>query len=187
LSIRGFADVGMMVFTAADSFTAVFGSRSGPVFGVGGEVVFPQRFFAGARVSWFQQTGERVFVFDGETFPLGIDTTVRITPIEVTGGYRFRSAARRLIPYLGGGIGWHRYQETSDFATNEENVSETHRSFHALGGADVRLARFVRLGGEVQWSTVPDAIGQDPNSVAAAFGEDDLGGTAVRVKVIVGR
>jgi hypothetical protein len=39
----------------------------------------------------------------------------------------------------------------------------------------------------VQWSTVPDALGQDPNGVSAAFDETNLGGVAFRVKFIVGR
>ena len=58
--------------------------------------------------------------------------------------------------------------------------------FHILGGAEVRLVRWLSLGGELQWATVPDAIGEDPNSVAREFNESDLGGTTVRFKVIVG-
>ena len=187
VGVRGFVDAGVRTFTAADSFEAVLGTRSATIAGIGGEIVLPQRIFANVRVSWFEQTGERVFVFEGETFPLGIDTTVRIVPVEITGGYRFAAGSRRVIPYAGGGVGWHRYEETSEFAASGENVSERFRGFHVLGGAEIRVARWLGVGGEVQWTTVPDALGADPNSVAAAFGEDDLGGTAVRVKVVIGR
>jgi opacity protein-like surface antigen len=186
IAVRGFADIGMFSFGAADSFDAVLGTSSGPLFGGGGEVVFGPGLFAQVRVSRFRKSGERVFVFEDEVFPLGIPTTVRITPLDVTGGYRF-ARARRVVPYVGAGLGWHRYQETSDFADDDENVDETHRGYHLLGGADVRLARWFGVGGEVQWTSVPDALGQDPNGVSAAFDETNLGGVGVRVKVIVGR
>jgi opacity protein-like surface antigen len=185
LSVRGFGDFGAVTFSSADTFEAVLGTPSGPVFGGGGEVVFSGRLFAAIRASRFQKTGQRVFVLDGETFGLGVDDTVRITPIEATGGYRFPSG--RFVPYIGAGVGWHRLQETSEFADDDENVDETHIGYHVLGGAEVRLARWFGVAGELQWTTVPDAIGQDPNSASAAFGESDLGGVAFRVKFVVGR
>lgn len=185
-AVRGFADVGAMSFAAADSFEAVLGSRSGPLFGGGGEVVFGNGVFAQVRVSRFRQEGERVFVFDNDIFPLGIETTVTVTPVEVTGGYRFTGLGR-VVPYVGGGVGWHRYTETSAFADDAENVGETHGGYHVVGGGEVRLARWFGVGGEVQWTTVPDALGQDPNGVSAAFDETDLGGISFRVKFIVGR
>lgn len=186
-SARGSVDVGATMFSASQSFDAILGTARGTVFGGGGEVVTPQRIFAGVRLSRFQKDGQRVFVFEDETFDLGIDTQIRVTPIEVTGGYRFREVARRIVPYAGAGLSWHRLQETSDFAAESENVDETTRGFHVLGGAEFRLARYVGVGGELQWTTVPDGLGSDPNSVAAAFGESDLGGTSIRLKIVIGR
>jgi hypothetical protein len=186
LSIRGFGDIGGVRFTASESFTTILGSPSGMVFGGGGEVVLPQNIFIGVRASRFRDTGERVFVFNGETFDLGIETTVTVRPLELTGGYRFGGAGARVIPYAGGGIGWHRYQETSVFATDAENVDETFRGYHVVGGAEVRLTRWLAVAGEAQWTTVPDALGQDANGVSAAFEETDLGGTTFRAKVVVG-
>lgn len=187
LSIRGFGDLGATSFTASDSFEAVLGSRAGVLFGGGIEVVLPATVFVHARVARFQKDGARVFVFDGETFPLGIATTVRITPVELTGGYRFRSRGSRLVPYVGGGVGWHRYTETSDFAEDDENISTTRTGYHMVGGAELRVTRWLGVAGEVQWTTVPDALGQHPDSVSAAFEETDLGGTTFRVKFVVGR
>jgi opacity protein-like surface antigen len=186
VAIRGFGDVGLISFAAADSFETVLGSRSGPLFGGGGEVVLGPGIFAQVRVSRFQKDGERVFVFNEDVFPLGIDTTVRITPVEVSGGYRFARASR-VVPYVGAGLGWHRYEETSDFADDDENVDDTHRGYHLLGGAELRLTRWFGVGGEIQWTSVPDALGQDPNGVSAAFDETNLGGVGVRVKLVVGR
>ena len=98
---------------------------------------------------------------DGEVFPLGIDMKVGITPIEFSAGYRFqpRGRTRNMTPYVGGGIGWHRYSETSDFADSGEDVSETFTGYHALGGVEFRMSRSFALAGEAQWTTVPDAFG----------------------------
>ena len=186
-SIRGFADLGSTMFAASDSFEAVLGTSTGTLFGGGGEVLLPRRIFVSLRASRFQKDGERVFAFAGETFGLGIDTTIRVTPIELSAGYRFGTPRWRVVPYAGGGLGWHRYEETSAFAEDEENVKETHRGYHLMGGVEVRLARWFGVGGEAQWTTVPDALGQDPNGVSTAFDETDLGGATLRVKVIIGR
>ena len=196
-SIRGIAEGGVRTFTASDSFNAVLGSSAGPIFGGGVEIVLPQHVFIGLTATRFRGTGERVFVFEGETFELGIPTTITVTPLELTVGYRFerRNTPRRTgpqrpvrwIPYVGGGIGWHRYEETSDFATDDENVKETKIGYHVLGGAEYRVNRWLGIAGEGGWSLVPDALGQDPNGVAAEFGETDLGGGSIRVKLVIGR
>ena len=199
LAARGFADIGAVKLTAAESFEAIAGTATGSVFGGGGEVVLPMGIFASVRASQFERSGQRVFVFEGETFPLGIDTTIRLRPFEVSGGYRFArpngrapaparsSAPSRIVPYVGGGIGWHRYEETSEFADDNENVDETFRGYHLLGGAEVRVTSWFGVGGEFQWTTVPDALGQDPNGVSSAFEESNLGGAAFRVRLVIGR
>ena len=184
---RGFFDVGAIKFTAAKSFEAVVGTPTATVFGGGGEVVLPMGIFATVRASNIEKTGQRVFVFEGETFPLGIDTTIRIRPFEVSGGYRFGGLDRRVVPYIGAGLGWQRYEETSEFADDDENVDETFRGYHLLGGAELRVTRWFAVGGEFQWTTVPDSLGQDPNGVSTAFEETDLGGTAFRVRIVIGR
>jgi len=186
LAIRGFGDLGMVRFAASDAFEATLGSPSGVFFGGGVEVVLPQQWFVGLRLSHFDKSGERVFVQDNEAFPLGIDMKVAITPIEVSAGYRFRSGRRNLIPYLGGGIGWHRYTETSDFADADENVKETFKGYHLLGGAEYRLGRTFAIAGEAQWTTIPDAL-SGVSSAADAFGESNLGGFGFHVRFVVGR
>lgn len=183
--LRGFGDVGGTSFAAAQSFEAVLGSRKGLVFGGGVEAVLPQRIFINVRASRFRQTGERVFLFKGEQFNLGIPATVTIAPVELTGGYRFDFGSR-IIPYAGGGLGWHQYSETSQFAEADENVDERFGGYHLLGGAEVRLARWIGAAGEVQWATVPDALGHDPNGVARQFEESNLGGVTVRLKLVLG-
>jgi opacity protein-like surface antigen len=185
-SFRGFADVGSTTFTAADSFKAVLGSERGMVFGGGVEAVLPQRIFVSLRASHFRETGERLFIFNNEQFDLGIPATITVTPIELTGGYRF-DFGWPVIPYAGGGAGWHRYEETSSFADASENVKEQFTGYQILGGAELRLARWIGAAAEAQWAKVADALGQDPNAVSTAFSESDLGGVTFRVKVVIGR
>ena len=183
-TLRGFADAGTTTFTAAQSFNAILGSKSGPVFGGGVEAV-ERNIFLNVRASRFHKTGQRVFLFAGEQFDLGIPTTITVRPLELTGGYRLPFWTR-FVPYAGAGVGRYWFKETSQFATAEENVDEQSTGYHVLGGAEVRLARWIGLAGELQWATVPDAIGDDPNSVSHEFNESNLGGTTFRVKIIVG-
>jgi opacity protein-like surface antigen len=184
--IRGFADVGSTTFGATQSFETVLGSASGVVFGGGVEGLLPKNIFVNVRASRFRKTGERVFVHNGERFGLGIPATVTVTPIEFTGGYRFQRGWR-VVPYAGGGIGRHRYEETSDFADASEDVKESFTGYHVLGGAEFRFAQWIAAAGEAQWATVPDALGQDPNGVSSEFDETDLGGVTFRVKLVIGR
>jgi opacity protein-like surface antigen len=185
-TVRGFGDVGATTFTAADSFEAVLGSSSGTVFGGGIDVIERHNVFATFRASRFRENGERVFRFNDEVFGLGTPVNVTVTPIELTGGYRF-DRGWRVVPYGGAGLSWHRYKETSQFATDAENVDETFNGYQVLGGAEVRIWRWLGAAGEVQWTAVPDALGQDPNGISSEFDETDLGGTTVRFKIVIGR
>lgn len=186
LMFRGFADFGSTTFTAEQSFDAVLGSDRGAVLGGGLELVLPQRISVAVRASRFRRTGERVFIFGDQQFDLGIPVTVSIVPVQLTGSYRF-DYGRRFVPYAGGGIGWHRYRESSSFAEEAENIDEVFRGFHAIGGAEVRVVPWAAAAFEVEWATVPDALGIDANSVAREFQESNLGGTTIRVKIAVGR
>jgi hypothetical protein len=189
LSIRGFGDIGLTRFAATETFKATLGSSTGTFFGGGVEVVLPQHIFFNMRLSRFEKTGERVFVDEGEVFPLGIEMTVGITPVELTGGYRFepRGRTRTVIPFVGGGVGWHRYSETSDFAQTGDNVEERFTGYHALGGVEFRMSRWFGVTGEAQWTTISNALGTEVSSASEAFGESNLGGFGFRVRFVVGR
>ena len=187
LEIRGYGMVGQMNFTAADSFEVILGSPSGMIFGGGARVGLPLGgLFVDVGAWRFRGEGERAFVFQGETFELGIPVAVTITPVEVTAGWQFRfRGAPRFRPYLGGGFSSYGYEETSEFAADTENVSDRFGGYHVLGGAEYRISKYVSLGGEGVWTAVPDALGEA--GVSATFDEADLGGTSFRFKVIIGR
>ena len=187
LEIGGYAMIGVMNFAAADSFDVILGSPSGMIFGGGARVGLPLGgLFVDVGAWRFRGEGERAFVFQGEEFDLGIPVEVTVTPLEITGGWQFRlRRAPKFRPYMGGGFSSYGYKETSEFATDAENVDDRFTGYHLLGGAEYRVSRWAALAGEVTWTTVPDALGE--GGVSAEFDEDNLGGTSFRFKITIGR
>lgn len=186
IDIKGYGLFGNMAFTASESFEAVLGDSNGRILGGGAEVGLPWGgLYLGVGGWQFKEEGERVFVSGGTVFPLGIPTTIEVTPIEVTAGWRFKNLSRRFVPYVGAGWSSYRYRETSDFAEPAENVEERFNGFHLLAGGELRLGRWIGVGGEVAWSRVADALGD--SGVSAEFDETDLGGTSIRFKLSIGR
>ena len=186
ISVRAVVEAGARTFAASQSFDAVLGTHSGPIFGAGAEVLIGRKLFASFAVTRFQKDGERVVVANGQAFQNGIATTVKIVPIEISGGWRFTAPRRTVIPYLGGGIAWHKYKETSEFAASGEDVDFTKVGYQLLGGAEWRASRWFGVAGEAAWMGVPNAFTASTGA-AAAFGEDNLGGAVFRVKAVIGR
>jgi opacity protein-like surface antigen len=187
IGVRGFVTLGNISFTADESFDAIFESSSGPIFGGGGQVLLPWGVYVEVAAARFSNEGERAFVGpapEREVFRLGIPLEVKITPLEITGGWRFRRWDR-VVPYGGAGYSSYRYEETSEFSDPEENIDERFSGFHLVGGAEYLPFRWMAIGGEVAWSSIGDALGE--NGVSAAFDEDNLGGTTVRLKISIGR
>ncbi len=187
LSVQGFAMAGITLFAASQTFDAILETDSGAIFGGGLRLVIPGGPYLEVGAWRFEQDGERVFVgANNQVFPLGIPLTVQMTPLEITAGWRFPGVlGPRLTPYVGGGYTSMRYEETSEFADESENVSERYNGFHLAGGAEVRLARWVALTGDVVWTRIGGAIGE--GGVSEVFDEDDLGGTSFRIRLILGR
>lgn len=184
LSIRPFVFATEQSFAAIDTFDATFGRSYEPFFGGGGQVLFHDRVFVEISASRFKKTGQRAFRSGGKNFELGIPLTATITPLEVTGGYRFHFWPR-VRPYIAAGVGSYAYQETASFANAGDDVDVRHAGYVANGGAEFRLHRWVGLGIDVQYTHVPGILGQ--GGISQQAGENDLGGVAARVKLIVGR
>jgi outer membrane protein with beta-barrel domain len=184
LAVRGFGDAGFTVFSATQSFKAVLGKSSGPVFG--GGIEFGERqFFLSLGAQRFHRDGHRVFVFENQVFPLNVKDTITVTPIDLTFGYRLRS--RGIVPYVGGGLSWYRYVESSEHATENEDVTQTNTGYHLRAGAEVPLRRWLAAAADAQWSVAPNAFADSPTSVASVYDEHDLGGFTLRARIIVGR
>jgi len=124
-----------------------------------------------------------VFVSNGEVFKLGIRDTVRVLPVAMTVAYRERT--RRFAYYAGVGFGKYLYKEDSDFADPGENISERFTSYHIVGGLELGALGVIKTAFEVQYTTVPDALGT--SGASKSFGENDLGGLQVRARLLVGR
>jgi hypothetical protein len=187
VDIGGYAMFGNITFTATESFDAVLGESSGPIFGGGARLGLPWGgLFVDVGAWRFRGDGERVFVYNDEVFNLGIPVEITVTPLEISGGWRVRlRRAPKFIPYVAGGFTSMRYQETSEFSTSAEDVDENFSGYHVLGGAEYKITRWLGVAGEASWTTVPDAIGEA--GVSQRFSETDLGGTTLRFKITIGR
>lgn len=180
----GFGQVGYTAFVASDTFDAIFGTIGMPAFGGGAHVNFLGRWFVDGSIEWMAKTGQRVAVAGGQVFPLGISDRVRLVPVAINAGYRHRG--RTATSYVGGGVGVLFYRETSDFADPSENVDDRFTSYQGVVGVEVGSARGnIRTALEVQFSSVPDALGS--SGASAAFNEHNLGGVQLRLKIMAGR
>jgi hypothetical protein len=180
--VRAFGTVAPTFFTADDSMELVLGSATGLFFGGGAQYVWSNGAFVLGTYERMQDTGTRVLVSGSQVFQVGVADTVTVTPVTFTVGYRDYKT-RAVAPYGGFGAGWHRLRETSDDGTAA--ISKSHVSGHILGGVERRVAPWLSVAGEAQWTWAQKIIGE--TGLSAAAGEDDLGGVSLRVKVIVGR
>ena len=193
LTFRGFGDAGVTVFSATQSFKAILGRPAGPLFGGGVELGLSKHLFVSMAASRFRRTGHRVFAFQGQVFDLNEPATITITPLEITVGYRQAQSGTRaavptkLIPYVGGGVGFHKYTETSAHSTDADDVHATFTGYHVLGGVEIPVQKWMALAAEAQFASVPNALSKDPNGVSSVYNEHDLGGFTFRMKVVVGR
>ncbi len=187
VQIGGYAMVGQFRFASARSFDTILGTDSGPIAGGGATVGLPVGgLFVDIGAWQFAQSGERVLVLGSEVIPLGIPVEIRIVPVEISAGWRFRiRRLPKLIPYAAGGYTSFGYKETSTFAGTGEDVDERFGGYHLRGGVEFKITRWLGVAGEATWTTVPDAIGG--GGVSKAFNEDNLGGTSFRARLTVGR
>jgi hypothetical protein len=198
LSFRPFVMASFQQFSAQDTFDAAFGGTTESFFGGGLNITQDDTAYLELTASRFKKTGELAFYNNGEVFRLGIPMTTTITPFEVTAGYRFHRRQRRLpssntraivpsrfIPYVGGGFGLYRYGQTSEFATDDENIDTRHVGGILEGGVEIRLHRWVGLGVDLRYNYVPGILGE--GGISQLADENDLGGIAARVKLVVGR
>ncbi len=186
LSFRPFVMFTEQQFDATQTFEATFGSARQGFWGGGLSITQDDQVYLDLSAARFEKTGTRAFFVNGSAFSTGIAQTVTITPLEMTGGYRFHPAPR-IIPTVGGGIGLYRYKQVSEFSTDEENIDTRHVGLVVEGGVEVRLHRWFGVAADAHYTYVPGILGEEPGAFSTDAGEKNLGGIAARVKVIVGR
>ena len=182
LSVRAVGFVSGQRFSAQTTFNAAFDDSFGRFFG-GGIELTEGAAFLDVNFSRSSKTGQRAFLFNGQAYKLNIPLTATITPLEVSSGYRFRHRTS-IVPYAGVGIGSYGYSETSSFSDASDDVHQRHFGFLVIGGAEFRLSRLVSAAADAQYTRIRGILGTAGLSKDA--GENDLGGIAVRAKVIVG-
>ncbi len=186
IGVHAFGHFEWQKMTAKKTFDAVTGKTS--LTGLGGGIEVRrlwQRLFARVSLSRMSKTGERVFVFDNEVFPLGIPLELKMTPIEATVGWRSApSRSRGIVSYLGGGFLSMKYEESSAGDAAGEGVDETYSGIVLFGGVEVPVWRLVSTAAEIGWRKVNVP---DPGGTLEAFGEKGLGGLTMRVMVSIGR
>ena len=186
VSIGGYGLFGGMNFAAAESLKAVSGTSRGTLVGGGATVGLPWGgLFVDVGAWRVSLDGQRVFVSNGTVYPFGIPVTITVTPLEFTGGWQFKTKSKRFTPYVGIGVSSYAYTETSSLAAAGEDVSDRFSGYHLIGGVRMRVRKWLTAGGEVAWTTIPHALAA--GGVSKEFGEDNLGGTSIRLKVTVGR
>ena len=182
VSLRPFFVFAGESFSARKTFETVFGKSSQPFWGGGLNVTFRRGFFFDVIASRFKKVGQRAFFFEGQGYGLDIPLTVTVTPLEVTAGGRFR-VTPRVVPYAGAGVGSYHYQESGAF--DDGPFEKRHVGYVVVGGVEVRLSRWVAVSGDAQYTRVAGIIGS--GGVSKEAGESNLGGTAGRFRVIIGR
>jgi len=185
VDVRPFALATEQRFDASTTFNAVSASPAASFWGGGVDVVIHKAYFVDLTISHMSKAGQRAYINNGQVFRLTIPLRVTVTPVEITGGYRFRFRKSRIIPYVGAGIGSYSYGEIADFAQPGDDVDLRHSGFVMMGGLEFRLTRWVAVTGDGQYSSVPGILGRDQLSKDAA--EDNLGGIAARLRVILGK
>ena len=186
IGVRPFFLVSAQRFLAGETFEAVFGRPVQPFWGGGVNVHFAQGLFIDGTFSHFSAEGERAFAFEGDSFGVGVPLRATITPFEISAGWRFpQGRQHQIVPYIGGGIGSYGYSEESDFASTGENLSARKSGYLIVGGSEFRVHRIVSTAIDVQYSSVSDILGQ--GGLSQELGEDNLGGVAVRFRLMVGR
>jgi outer membrane protein W len=166
---------------AKQSFEAVTGSSMMPGFGAGLEVQNVWKgLFVRAAISKLSKSGERVFVDEGEIFPLGIPIDITMTPIEVAAGWRFKPFGGRIVPYAGLGPVFLKHREESEDDDDDDSVNETFGGIALFAGIEVPVASIVSAGAEIGLRKVTV---DSPGGAMRGFGENDLGGVTFRVMI----
>jgi hypothetical protein len=172
---------GYFDMAARDSAEAIFGSSGGATFGGAVRYNLWRGAFVSAGIRTFSKDGERVYL----TAPgaplqrLGFPVSLKLTPVALTAGYRFRHG-RRIVPYAQVGASVTSWSEESDVAGQSFDASGSRAGF--VGAAGVEVGRgLLRFGVELGYSSVGGALGTA--GVSKVYGEDDIGGFHVLGKV----
>lgn len=174
---------GFEMVNAEDSYDAVFDDPM-PMLGIQLDWHWRPRWVLEATVDYGEVDGERVFPADPPV-GTGIDETLTYVPVHVTASWSFyRADPWELRAGAGPSLLW--WEDDSDVKLAGVDASDDGTDLGASAALSLRRAFTAwTLGGELRWSTFPDAAGDA--GVTELFDEDDLGGVSVHVIALWGR
>jgi opacity protein-like surface antigen len=179
-AIRLFGAIDIEQMQAKQSFSSTLGSSTLLGFGGGLEVVDMRGglFFRAAATS-MSKSGTRFAGSDP-----GAQLKVAMLPVELGVGLRFNgiSRAHNITPYVGGGVLLLHYKETTPAGSaTDDDTSAWFTGYQVFGGVDLRISPVLSVAPEVQYRSVPNAIGQA--GLSELFNETNLGGLTFRFAV----
>jgi hypothetical protein len=152
-----------------DSYDAVYGDPM-PLLGVHLEGRVWRRLFLQASLDYGQVDGERVLP------GVGLDTTLTYIPLHTAASWRLTGPAEAGRWEVQAGLG-------PSFLSWEDDGGVASADGTEMGANVVlsflRLGQRWHFGGELRWSTFPDAVGGEGPTATNLFDEDDLGGLSV--------
>jgi opacity protein-like surface antigen len=175
-------EAGYRTLNASDSARALFASNGGLSLGGSAQYAFGSGLFVRAGGRYFTMEGEKVYLADAAStpYPLGFPLTLRITSIDLLGGWRFRLGGRRpspFVPYVAAGVELASYEEESTVAGLAERSEVSNAGAQFLAGLEFTGFSKLSFAVEAGYALVPDAIGL--GGVSRIYGEDDIGGLRV--------
>jgi hypothetical protein len=158
------------MINSSDSYDAVYGDPM-PQLGVALEAEI-RRWLIGLTWDHGEVDGEQVLP-GRPPRPTGAGETLTYRPLSLTAAWVVNPAARWRW-HLGAGVTLLDWEDEG--VTRSADGSDT--GAHAVAGIRRERRRWT-FGGELRWSTIPDAVGEA--GITRFFGEDDLGGIAFHV------
>lgn len=160
----------LVSINAKDSYDAVFG---GAMTRYGAQLEFRPRphFLLSLAAETGSKTGERVLP-TRPPISTGVSEKLTLTPVHLSVAWIFHPDAQ-LNWYAGAGPTFLSWKDESA----GENNSGSNTGAHIVGGLRWQGAGRWSFGGEVRYSTVPNAVGDA--GITKFYNEDDLGGFSI--------
>lgn len=175
--------VSLQEVNASDSYDAVFDGDAMTQFGVQFELLVRQHFLVGLVYETGEVDGSRLISVDPpistcDTSIGCIEETLTLSPLHLTFGWVFAPDSP-LHGFVGLGPTLLDWEDES----GDDSESGSDLGYHGVAGLRYSmLDQRLTLGGELRYSTVPDAVGEF--GVTQEFDEDDLGGTTVGLSLL---
>lgn len=163
---------------AADSYDAAYGDPM-PMLGLQVEWQLRPRIVLAASLDYGEIDGEHVLLSDPPR-GTGIEQTLTYVPLHVTGAWR-ADRGGDWAWLLGAGPSFLSWESDSPLASADGSGVGGHvmTSLRRMGDGWT-------FGGDLRWSTFPDAASQSRGSLTRFFDEDDFGGISLHLVALRG-